>query len=89
MAHQVVWTKQLVERFIEDACLSEEESAILRSRCKNETISQQSLKFNMSESKINKIVARLKVKYDALVREYPDVYPPRKMSAKETYLDTH
>lgn len=88
MSKQVPWNKVITERFIELAMLSKEEQAILRTRASGWTITQQSMELNMSESKINKIIARLKVKYDA-VQKYDPLLPPRKTSAKETYMDTH
>lgn len=88
MSHQVPWNKIIVERFIELAMLNKEEQEILRTRVAGWTITEQSMKLNMSESKINKIIARLKVKYDN-VQKYDVLLPPRKFSAKETYMDTH
>lgn len=42
----------------------------------------------MSVSKLDTIISRLRVKYDAVSR-YNTILPPRKESAKETYMDTH
>lgn len=88
ISKQVPWNKYIVERFIELALLSDEEQMILRTRAEGWTITQQSMRFNMSESKINKIIARLKAKYDQ-IEKYDPSLPPRKSSAKETYMDTH
>lgn len=88
MSKQVPWNKVIVERFIELAMLNDEEQEILRTRVAGWTITEQSIKLNMSESKVNKIIARLKVKYDN-VQKYDVILPPRKFSAKETYMDNH
>lgn len=88
MAKQVPWNKFIVERFVELAMLTEEEEEILRSRVDGMTITQQSIKYHMSISKVNKIIARLKKKYDA-VEKYDVMLPPRKFSAEEIYMDTH
>lgn len=42
----------------------------------------------MSLSTIDKTISRLKKKYDAVAR-YNPILPPRKASAKETYMDEH
>lgn len=42
----------------------------------------------MSLATIDRIIARLKVKYDN-VQKYDPILPPRKFSAEETYMDTH
>lgn len=88
MSKQVPWNKYIVERFIESAMLSEEEQMIIRTRASGWTITKQSMEFGMSESKINKIIARLKIKYDN-VQRYDVTLPPRRYSAEETYMDSH
>lgn len=42
----------------------------------------------MSMSKLDAIIKRLKVKYDATAK-YNPLLPPRKESAEELYMDTH
>lgn len=88
MARQVPWTKIIVEEFIKDAMLSKEEEYIIRTRAKGYTITKQADELNMSVDNVNKIIARLKIKYDN-VEKYNPLLPPRKFSAKETYMDTH
>lgn len=88
MSKQVPWNKIILERFIELAMLTDEEEMIMRTRVAGWTITKQSLELNMSESKINKIISRLKRKYD-LVQKYDPLLPPRKSSVEETYMDTH
>lgn len=88
MAHQVCWTKAIVEEFIREAMLTKDEEVIMRTRAAGWTRVQQSVQLHMSLSKVDKIIARLKVKYDR-VAEYNPMLPPRKASAAETYMDTH
>lgn len=88
MAHQVMWTKLIVEEFIKEAMLSKDEEYIIRTRAKGYTITQQAMALNMSVDNVNKIIARLKKKYDK-VSKYNPLLPPRKYSAKETYMDEH
>lgn len=88
MSKQVAWNKPIYEEFCRLAVLNEEEKQILETRMKNWTITKQSMEFHMSRSKIDKIIARLKVKYDN-VQPYSDILPKRKFSVQETYMDTH
>lgn len=88
MSKQVPWNKIIAEEFISIASLSKTEEEILRTRIAGWTITQQAMTFGMSESSVNRIVKRLKVKYDQ-VQPYSVLLPPRKFSAEETYLDTH
>lgn len=88
MAKQVCWTKKIVETFIEEACLTKEEQDILRTRVAGLTISEQAEKFNISIGKVNRIIKRLKWKYDN-VQKYCKDLPVRKENAAELYMDTH
>lgn len=87
MAHQIKWTKQLTEDFIEMAMLSDDEAYIIRSRVKNTPVSIQSAYLNCSESTVHRMIAKLKKKYDVVQKENPNKFPPRKKSAKETWMD--
>lgn len=88
--HQVMWTNRVLEEFIKQACLSEDEAFIMRTRVKdNWPISKQAIHLNRSEQCIHKMVARLKKKYDAVQKESPDIFPVRKKSSKELYMDNN
>lgn len=88
MTHQVLWTKTIVEEFIKEAMLSDEEEFILRTRAKGWTVTQQAEALHCSVDTINKKIALLKKKYDK-VQEYDPLLRPRKSSSKELYMDTH
>lgn len=88
MTKQVIWSKVILERFIEEGNLTKEEEEIMRTRVAGWTITRQSIELGMSISKISKIIARIKKKYD-IVQKYDPILPPRKESAKELYMDTH
>lgn len=88
MTKQVVWTKLVMETFIEEANLTKEEEMILRTRCQGWTITKQALEFGMSPSSINRTIAKLKKRYD-VVQKTSCILPPRKTSAAEIYMDTH
>lgn len=88
MTRSIIWSKTTLERFIDQALLTNEEEQILRTRVAGWTIKQQAYKLQMSESKVSKIVARLKEKYDS-IQKYDTMLPPRKVSKNEEYMDTH
>ena len=89
MAKQIKWTKNLTESFIDLAMLSEEEAYIMRSRVKNTPISVQADFLGCSTSTVNRYISQLKRKYDEVQKEYPDKFPVRKSSAKETWMDNN
>lgn len=89
MAHQVPWNNRIVDCFTKYALLSENEEYIIRSRAYGTTITAQAEYLHMSIDNVNKIIARLKQKYDLIQKEHPDELPPRRFSARETYMDTH
>lgn len=88
MSRQVLWTKIILEEFIRLGNLTKEEEMIMRTRCDSWSIVQQATTLGMSVSTVNRIIRRLKKKYDA-VQPYSPLLPPRKNSAEELYLDTH
>lgn len=77
MSHEVSWNKIIVEEFVELAMLNPEEEMILRTRVANWSRVKQSCEFNMSLSKIDRIIRNLKRKYDE-VQKYSVILPPRK-----------
>lgn len=89
MAHQIHWTKQLTEDFIDLAMLSDREAYIVRSRVKGEYVSQQAMHLNCCESTVHNIIKRLKEKYDVVQKENPDKFPVRIPSAKEDEMDNN
>lgn len=78
----------IVEEFVKEAILSKEEEMVIRTRAMGWTITKQAMELNMSVDNVNKIIAKLKKKYDA-VQKYDVLLPPRKESSKELYMDTH
>lgn len=88
MTKQVGWNKYIVEAFVSDAMLTKDEEMILRTRVAGWTITEQAIKLGMSESTVNRIIKRLKHKYDD-VQKFNPLLPPRKHSAQEDYMDSH
>lgn len=88
MAHQVIWTKIILEEFIELANLDETEEMIMRTRAAGWTRTEQSMKLSLSLATVDRIIKRLKAKYDQ-VQPYSVLLPPRKESADELYMDNN
>lgn len=88
MAHQVLWNKIILEEFIELASLSKDEEMIIRTRVAGWSRLQQAEKLGMSLANVDRIITKLKIKYDS-VQKYSPILPPRKFSAQELYMDTH
>ena len=86
MSHQVIWTKFILERFIDVGNLTKEEEAVMRTRAAGWTRTEQSMKLGMSLSTIDRIIKRLKVKYDR-AQKYDVRLPPRRQSSQELYMD--
>ena len=86
MTNQVPWNKIILEEFINLALLTKEEEMILRTRIYGWTVREQADKLNMSVSSVNRIIKRIKNKYDD-VEKFSAILPPRKKSEKEKYLD--
>lgn len=87
MSHQVLWTDKLTEAFIEKGALSEDEAYIMRSRARGYTVTQQAMELNKSPATIARMIKTLKSKYDAVQKEYPDMFPKRKTSKVEEFMD--
>ena len=88
MAHQVPWGKIILEEFIAQAELTDLEEQIMRTRVKGWSRVKQADYFNISLSTLDRIIKRLKKKYDA-AQKYSPILPPRKYSAEEAWMDSH
>ena len=96
MSRQVVWTKIILETFLEESGLNDRVSmgdskarileGIMRTRCAGKTIVEQAEMFNCSVDSINKYIAELKSLYDA-TQKHSLILPVRKNSKKEEALD--
>lgn len=86
MAHQVPWTKLIVEEFIEQACLSKDEEFVIRTRASGWSRTAQCDYLEISVSTLDKMINTLKKKYD-MIQKYDPLLPPRKYSAQEIWMD--
>ena len=83
---QILWTRKLVDTFIKEGMLTEEEKEVLLLRVKGYTIAETSELMNISDSKVNRIIRRLKIKYDNLQGTIEKL-PKRKETTKELYRE--
>lgn len=82
MAHQIDWNRTIMEEFINEAILSEDEENILRTRVAGLSRQQQAMELNMSLQSIDRAIRRIKDKYDK-VAEYDKILPKRRLGAIE------
>ena len=88
MAHQVPWCKRYLEIFCEEACLSDLERWIMETRVKGWSRTQQCMELGLSPAALDRMISRLKRKYDIVQQHNPEL-PPRRSSAQETWQDQH
>lgn len=88
MRPKVPWTKPMLEKFIEEALLSEDEERVLRTRIAGWSIVKQSMEMCVSTATISRIVNQIKSKYKAIQPLYPDIFPPMKQTKFEDILDS-
>lgn len=89
MSHEVDWTRQLLNDFIHEAMLTEEEVFLMETRMKGMPVSRQAMELNRSESSVHQMISRVKKKYDIVQKAHPDKFPKRRVSKEERYMDTH
>lgn len=82
MTKQVIWTKKILEAFIEEGNLNERQEYIIRSRANGDTIASQAEKLHLSKDLVNKEIAKLKKIYDD-TQKNSSILPERKKSSKE------
>lgn len=86
MSNKIPRNKFIIETFIEDAMLTEEEEKVLRTRVAGWPRSKQASEYGMSMSTLDRIIRRVKDKYDLAARYNPKL-PPRKTSELEKWMD--
>lgn len=86
MAHQVPWCRRYLDIFIREACLSDLEAQIMETRVKGWSRTQQCFEFGLSPAALDRMIARLKRKYDECQRHNPEL-PKRRTSKEETWQD--
>ncbi|MDD6878650.1 MAG: hypothetical protein PUD59_00250 [bacterium] len=82
MTKQVLWTKVVLETFIEEGNLNERQQYLIRTRCAGYSIARQAEELHLSVDQINKNIAELKKIYDA-TQVNSKILPKRKNNSKE------
>jgi len=88
MAHEIPWTKVILETFISEGLLTSDEEKIMRTRCAGWSRVRQSMDLGMSLSSIDRLIKSCKIKYDR-AQKYNPILPPRKQSEIEDWMDEH
>lgn len=84
MTKQVVWTKAVMEAFIEEGNLNERQIYIIKTRALGYTIVRQAEELHLSVDQVNKDIAELKKIYD-FVQMNSKVLPPRRKNKTELF----
>ena len=84
MAHEVNWNKVVLEEFIKEACLTEREEMVLRTRVRGWSREKTAQNLFISIASVDKCIASLKKKYD-MVSAYDPILPPRKREPGEVF----
>lgn len=77
MSREVLWTKVILEQFIAEGCLTDDEERVLRVHVAGWSRVKIADSMNISVPTVDRIIARLKKKYDA-VQRYDPILPPRR-----------
>lgn len=62
----ILWTSKVLGAMQAHACLTEEEIIVMHDWAKGKSIANTALMHHMSESKVDKIRSRIRIKYDAI-----------------------
>lgn len=73
----IPWNKIIMEEFISLACLTDEETRILKQWTSGWSIAKIAMQHGMSTRTVDRIIKRLREKYDA-VQIYTPLLPKRK-----------
>ena len=84
MTKQIIWTKAIVEAFIEEGNLNSRQEYIIRTRAKGLSIVEQAEHLNLSVDQVNKDIATLKKIYD-VTQKYSNILPERKKNKKDLF----
>ena len=64
MSHQVLFTREILDEFINESMLTEDEAFILITRIAGWSRQQQASELNVSVQSVDRIINRMKNKYD-------------------------
>ena len=84
MTKQIIWTKAVVEAFIDEGNLNARQEYIIRTRAKGLSIVEQAQHLNLSVDQVNKDIATLKKIYD-VTQKYSEILPERKKNKADLF----
>lgn len=87
MRRKVPWNKTMLEDFISEGLLTEDEEFIMRTRLAGWSQVKQAMERNISTATVSNIVKKLKIKYNELSEQFPDRFPPIRHNHVEDLLD--
>lgn len=89
MRTKVNWNEELYQNFVRYAMLSQDYQNILRMRIMEFTMTEIAEETGWSLSTVKRRVESLLRKYDEVQVQHPDIFPPKRLSVEEQYMDTH
>lgn len=89
MKTKVNWDEELYQNFLKYAILTDREKEVLRLRIMEYTMTEISETIKWSLSTVKRDVDTLLEKYDRVQAKHPDIFPPKRLSEKEQYMNTH
>lgn len=87
MKHKVPWNRTLLEDFIKEGLLTEDEEFIMRTRLAGWSQVKQAMERNISTATVSNIVKKLKTRYNELSEQFPDRFPPIRQNDVEDMLE--
>lgn len=87
MKSKIPWNKTMLEDFISEGLLTEDEEFIMRTRLAGWSQVKQAMERGISTATVSNIVKVLKTKYYDLSEQFPDRFPPMKQNDVEDILD--
>lgn len=74
---KIQWTRLMLEDFINEGLLNDEEQKILRTRIKGDTQIKQGMDLGISDRTVRRYVHKMQEKYDLLAKQDPVRFPQR------------
>lgn len=76
MSHKILWTRSMLDEFVKEAILTKDEEFIVRTRAAGWSRQQQAFELNRSIQSIDRMIKKIKVKYDNLAK-HNEKFPAR------------
>lgn len=86
MTKDVIWTKAVIEAFIDEGNLNPRQEYIVRTRAQGCTIVEQATHLHLSTDQVNKDIRKIKKIYDATQRTSKVLPPRQKKKVKYSHI---